>query len=107
MEIPEEPLHLDLGGSPRGSGQPMRDLLAQDIVGGQPGGIEVIHVFQPRTDCGERIGSISTEEPQDAPRGVSGDHRIKDGPPAPGTVDVAIAQDAASSMLNWLNKKFV
>jgi len=56
----------------------MRDLLAQDIVGGQPDRVEIARLFQSRVECRDRIGGIGAEEPQDVPRGIPGDDRIED-----------------------------
>jgi hypothetical protein len=95
LEVLEEPLDLGQRRPPHGPRQPMRDLLAQDVVGGQPDGVEIARFFQPLIDRGDRIGGIGPEEPQDVALGIPGDHRIKDVPPAVGAVDVAIAQGAA------------
>ena len=40
VEIDEEAFHLSQRGPPHGPRQPVRDLLAQDAVGGQPDGVE-------------------------------------------------------------------
>jgi hypothetical protein len=63
----------------------MRDLLAQDVVGRQPDGVEVACLFQPLIERGDRIGGIRPEEA--APKvacSIAGDDRIKDIPPAVG-----------------------
>ena len=74
----------------------MRDLLAQDVVGGQSDGVEIARFFQPRIERGDRIGSVRPKEA--APKvaaSIAGDHRIKDVPPAIGAVDIAVAQGTA------------
>ena len=95
LEVLVEALDLDQRRPPHGPGQPVRDLLAQDAVGGQPDGVEIARLFQSLIECGDRIGGIGPEEPHDVPRGIPGDHRIEHISPAVGTVDVAVAQGAA------------
>lgn len=91
VEILEEPLDLGLRRPPHRPVQPMRDFLAQDIVGRRPDGIEMACFFQPRLDRRDRIGSIRPEEAQDARRCIPRKHWIKDSPPAVSAVDVAVS----------------
>ena len=106
-KVLEEPLDHGQRRSPNGPRQPLRDLLAQHAVGGQPYGVEIARLFQPRIDRRDRVGGIRPEEAASkVAASVAGDDRIEDIPPAISAVDVAIAQGTASSMPNWLNKKF-
>jgi hypothetical protein len=74
----------------------MRDLLAQDVVSGQPDGVEVDRFFQPRIERGDRIGSVRPKEAAPkAAASIPGDDGIKDIPPAIGAVDIAVAQGIA------------
>jgi hypothetical protein len=77
----------------------MGDLLAQDVVGAQPDGVEVACLLKPLIECRDRIGGVSAKEA--APKvaaSVAGDDRVENISPAIGTVDVAIAQSAALSV---------
>ncbi len=65
----------------------MRDLVAQNIVGGQSDGVEVTRFFQPRIDRGDRIGGVGLEET--APKvaaSVAENDGVENIPPALGTV---------------------
>ena len=96
VEILEELLHFCQGRPPHGPGQPMCDLLTQDVVGRQSDGVEITRFLQPLIDRGDRIGGIGPEEASSkVAASIPGDDRIKDVPTVVGTVDVAIAQDAA------------
>ena len=65
LEVLEEPFDLGQGRPPHGPFQPMRDLLAQDVVRRQPDGVEEPGFFQPLIDRRDRVGGIGPEEPQD------------------------------------------
>lgn len=74
----------------------MRDLLAQDGVGGQTDGVEEPGFFQPHIDRGDRVGSVGPEEASTkVAASISGNDGIKDIPPAIGAVDIAVTQGAA------------
>ena len=73
----------------------MRDLLAQDGIGGQPNGMEVAHIFKPFAYPGNYKGGVGAEEPHEIAPGIPGDHRVQNIVPAIGVVDVAVAQGAA------------
>jgi len=96
LEVLEEPFDLGQGWPSHRPCQPMRDLLAQDVVGGQPDGVEILRLFQPRIDRGDRVGSVGPEEasPKVA-ASIPGDDGVQDIPPAIGAVDIAVAQGAA------------
>jgi hypothetical protein len=65
----------------------MRDLLAQDGVGGQTDGVEEPGFFQPHIDRGDRVGSVGPEEASTkVAASISGNDGIKDIPPAIGAV---------------------
>ena len=83
-----------LGRAPDRALEPMLDALLQDGVGGQPDGVEVACLLQPRIDCGDRVGGIGTEEPHEVALGISGDDGVEDVLPAVGAVDVAGTQGA-------------
>ena len=73
----------------------MSNLLAQHGIGGQPDGVEIARLLQPRLDCRVGISGVGSQETHKVARGILGDHRVEDVPPAIGTVEVAIAQGAA------------
>ena len=58
LEVLVEPLDLDLRGVPDRPGQLVRDLLAQDIVGGQPDGVEIACLFQTLIDRGVGLAAV-------------------------------------------------
>jgi hypothetical protein len=95
IEIGKELLDLGQRLPPHGPGQPMRNLLAEDVVGRQSDGIDIVSLLQPRIDRRAGTGGVSAEEPEDVAFGIAGDHRVRNIPPAIGTVDVAVAQGAA------------
>ena len=73
----------------------MRDLLAQDVVGGQTDSVEKLGFFQPFVDRGDCVGGISPEEPPaKVMASISGDDGVEDIPPAFGAVDVTVTQGA-------------
>ena len=37
-------------------------LLAQDVIGAQPDGVEVARLLKPFIECRDRIGGVSAEE---------------------------------------------
>ncbi|MFT5870414.1 MAG: hypothetical protein ACI8TF_002538 [Paracoccaceae bacterium] len=74
----------------------MRDLLAQDVVGGQPVGTEIVRLFQSPIECRDRIGGIRAKEA--APKvafNIACDDRVESLSLAVSAVNVAIAQGAA------------
>jgi hypothetical protein len=74
----------------------MRDLLAQDVVGGQPDGVEIARLFQSPIECRDRIGGIRAKEA--APKvavSIACDDRVENISPAVSAVNVAIAQGTA------------
>ena len=71
-----------------------------------PDGMETTCLFQSLIECRDRIGGIGPEEPHDVSLGLSGNDGGEDISPAVSAVDVAVAEGAASSMPNWLNRKF-
>ena len=73
----------------------MRDLLAQDGIGGQPNGMEGAHIFEPFVYPGNCKGDVGAQEPHEIALGVPGDHRVQNILPAIGAVDVATSQGAA------------
>jgi hypothetical protein len=95
VEIDEKPLDLGQRGPPHGPRQPMRDLLSQDVAGGQSDGIEIASLFKARIDRRDRLGGVGAEEPQDVVRGIPADDGGEGIPPSGSTVDVALAQGAA------------
>ena len=95
LEILVEPLYLGQRGSPYGPHQPVRDLLAQDGICGQPDGVEITCLFEACVDRRNGIGRIGPKEAQDVAIGISGDHRVQNLLPAVGAVDVAMPQGIA------------
>jgi len=93
LEVLEEPLDLGQRRPPHRARQPVRDLLAQDVVGRQPDGVKVACVFQAFVDRGDRIGGIRPEEAgPTVAASISGDDGVEDVPPVVGAVDVAMPQ---------------
>ncbi len=70
----------------------MRDLLAQDGIGGQPNGMEVAHIFEPFAYPGNCKGGVGAQEPHEIAPGIPGDHRVQNILPAIGAVDVAVVR---------------
>ncbi len=95
MEVLVETLHPGLRGAAYGPGWPMRDLLVQDSIGGQPNGMEGAHIFEPFVYPGNCKGGGGAEKPHEIALGIPGDHRVRNILPAIGAVDVAVAQGAA------------
>ena len=95
LEVLVEAFDLGQRRPPHGARKPMRDLLAQNGVVGQPDGVEEPSFFQPLTDRGACVCGIGSEEPQDVARCIPGDHRIEDVPPTVGAVDAAMPQGTA------------
>ena len=95
VEILVEPVHLGQRGSPYRPRQPVRDLLAQDGISGQPDGVEITCLFEACVDRRYGIGRIGPKEAHDVAFGISGDHRVQNLLPAVGAVDVAVPQGTA------------
>jgi hypothetical protein len=83
----------------------MRDLVLEHRVGGQPDGVEILRLFQPFVDRGDRIGCVGPEEPQDVPRGTPGSDGGENVPPAISAVDIAMAQGAALQHAELIEQK--
>jgi hypothetical protein len=58
LEILLEPLDLCLRRTSHWLRQPLRDPLAQNVVGRQSDGVEIPRLFQPRIDRRHRIGGV-------------------------------------------------
>ena len=95
LDVLEDTLDLGWRGAADGAGQSMRNLLLKHCIGGQPDGVEIARLFQPRVDRRDRIGGVGTQEAHEVALGISGDDRIEHILPAVSTVDVATAQGAA------------
>ena len=65
MEVLVETLHPDLRGAAYGPGWSMRDLLAQDGIGGKPNGMEGAHIFEPFVYPGNCKGGGGAEKPHE------------------------------------------
>lgn len=93
LEVLDEPLDLGQRRPPCRLRQPVRDLLAQDAVGGQPDGVDIARLFQSFVDRWDRRGGVGPEEAAlKVAASIAGDDRIKDAPPAVSAVDVAMPQ---------------
>ena len=96
LEVLVEALDLGQRRPPDRARQPMRDLLAQDVVRRQPDGLEEPGFFQSLIDLGDRVGGVGPEEASTkVALRVAGDDGVENVPPAIGAVDVAMAQGAA------------
>jgi len=83
--------------------QPMRNVLLQEGVGGQPDGLEVACRLQGLVQIGQRGGGVGAAETHQVPFRISLDDRRQHRLPAIGAVDVGGAQ--RSSIPNCLNRK--
>jgi hypothetical protein len=104
LEIHGEPFDPSHRRQPHRPRQPMRDLLAQDVVGGQPDRMEIACFFQSPIECRDRIGGIRAIEA--APKvavNISCDGGLQNRFPSVGAVDVAGAQGAAFAPLVHVN----
>lgn len=106
VDVFEELLDLGQRRPPHWPSQPMRDLLAQHVVGGQSDGLETACLFQSFIDREDRIDGIGSEEasPKVA-TSIPGDDGVKDIPPAFGAVDIARAQGAAFQHAKLVEQK--
>ena len=84
----------------------MRDLLAQNGIGGQPDGVEVPRPFQPLIDRGDCVGGIGPKEAaaKVAPL-VTRNDGVENIPPAIRAVDIAMAQGAAFQHAELVEQK--
>gem|GEM_PF-2606171 len=105
FEVLVEALDLGQGTPPHGPFQPMRDLVLEHRVGGQPDGVEIACFFQPFVDGGDRVSRVRTKEPHDVTFNIPGNDGVEDVPPAIGAVDVAMAQGAAFQHAELVEQK--
>jgi hypothetical protein len=106
LKILEEPLDLGLRRTSHWPRQPMRDLLAQDVIGRQPYGVAVPRVFKPRIDIRVRVGGVCPKEPPPkvAAR-IAGNDGVENIRPAIGAVDIAVAQGTALQHAELVEQK--